>query len=77
MIWHALGHAVEWVKRVARVGRGHDPFMMHLVQTSVDCRVVQAPMDPVDAKVGEEDKQWKLRNVVPLSWPAFARVVDS
>ena len=44
--------------------RRHDPLVMRFMQLLVDQRVVQAPVDPIDAEVGEEDEQGKLEEVI-------------
>ena len=47
-------------------GRGHDPFVMSLMQSLVDQWMVQASMNPVDTEVREEDKEGELQQVVEL-----------
>lgn len=42
----------------------HDPLVVWLVERLVDCRVVQTPVDPVDAEIGKGDEYWELQVVV-------------
>lgn len=56
MIRKALGPTVNGVKGVGGKGARHDPLVMGLVQLLVHKRMVEAPMDPVDAEIGESDK---------------------
>ncbi len=64
MIGHALREAVEGVESMARIGGGHDPFVVRLVENLVNFRMVQAPVDPVNEEIGEEDEDWKLQVVI-------------
>lgn len=68
MIRHALREAIERMERIARIGTGHDPPVMALVQVLVYSRVVQPSMDPVDEEIGEEEEEERLGNVVPDAW---------
>ncbi len=38
------------------VGRGYDPFVVWLVENSINARVMEAPVDPVDAEICEDDE---------------------
>ena len=64
MVWNALGEAVEGMKRVRGVGRGHDPFVVGFVEGFVDAGVVEAAVYPVDAGVGKADEEGELEVVV-------------
>ena len=64
MVGYALGKPVQWMESVACKGSWHDPFMMALVESLVDQGMVQAPVDPVDTEVREENEQWELQQVV-------------
>ena len=64
MIRYALRKPIKWMKRVARVWRGHDPLMMGLVQGFVDFRMMQAPVDPVDEEIREQDEERELEIIV-------------
>src|ERR1700760_4749961 len=57
VIRHALREAVNWVEGVRRKRRGQDPFVMGLVQSLVNERVVQATVNPVDPEVGEGNEK--------------------
>lgn len=56
MIWQALCKAVQGMESVRRKRRGHDPFVMGLVQRLVNTFVVQTAMDPVNTGISEEDE---------------------
>ena len=60
VVGYTLGETIQWVKRVAGVRRGHDPFVMGFMQDLVNARVVQAAMDPVDEEIGEGDEEGEL-----------------
>ena len=60
MVGNALREAVQWVEGVRGVGCGHDPFVMRFVEALVEDWVVEAAVDPIDAKVGEADEGWEL-----------------
>jgi len=75
VIRYALRKAIQWMERMARIGRGHDPLMMRFVQSLVNQRVVQPPMDPVDEEIGEQDKEGELNEVVERERGVRGRVV--
>lgn len=64
MVRNALSPAIQRVERITSVRRGYDPFVMRLVESLVDHRVVQSTVNPVDAKVRKRDKQRILDVVV-------------
>ena len=64
MIRYALGKPIQWMKRMARIRRGHDPLMMRFVQGFVDSRMMQAPVDPIDEEVGEHDEKRELKHII-------------
>lgn len=64
VIRKALGPTVNGVKGVGGKGARHNPLVMGLVQFLVHKRIVEAPMDPVDAEIGESDKEWELQNAI-------------
>lgn len=64
VVGEGLGEAVERVEGVGGVRGGHDPLVVRLVQVSVDQRVVQPAVNPVDAEVGEENEEGILEPVV-------------
>lgn len=57
-------------------GCGHDPLVVRLVQRLIYALVVQTPMNPINAEVGETDKKWKLQPVVPRSWTLLRCIVE-
>lgn len=64
MIRYTLREPVHRVERMACIRRGHDPFVMGLVQGLIYPRMVQSSVDPVNAQVSEADEQRKLEVVV-------------
>lgn len=76
VIGHALRETVNGMESMARIRCGHDPSMMWLVQILVDSRVVQASMDPIDEKVGEENEERKLEDIVQGEWCIGQNIVQ-
>lgn len=64
VIRYALRKPIQWMKRVARVRRGHDPLMVGFMQSFVDFRMMQAPVDPIDEEIGEQDEERELKEIV-------------
>lgn len=64
VVWNALGEAVEGMKGVRGVGRGHDPFVVGLVEGFVEAGVVEAAVYPVDAKISKADEEGKLEVII-------------
>jgi hypothetical protein len=64
VVGEGLGEAVNGVEGVGGEGGRHDPFVVRFVQALVDGGMVQAAVDPVDAKVGEEDEERELEVAV-------------
>ncbi len=54
----------------------HDPLVVRLVKTFVDERVMQVSMDPVDAKIGKDEEERELKNVVPEAGALVCSVVE-
>lgn len=75
VIGHALEEAVNRVEGDRGVWGRHDPLVVGLVQGLVDERVVQTAVDEVYEAVGEEDKEWKLEDVVPHARSVLEAVV--
>lgn len=76
MVGQRLREAIEGVEGVAGEGRGHDPLVVRLVEVLVDAWVVEVTMNPVDAEVGEDEKDGELEEVVPKSWTLLGGVVE-
>lgn len=76
MIRYTLGEPVHRVEGMTRVRRGHDPFVMRLVQGLVYLRMVQSSVDPVDAQISEADEQRKLKVVVESKGGIRRRIVE-
>lgn len=64
VVGNGLREAIDWVKGVGCVRAGHDPFVVRLVKSSVDGRMMETAVDPVYASIGEEDEEGKLQQVV-------------
>jgi hypothetical protein len=64
------------VKGIAGKWSGHNPFVMSLVKVLVNARVVQPAMDPVNAKVAEQDEERELENIPPCARPFLSGVVE-
>lgn len=64
MVRDRLSEAVDWVEGMRSERGRHDPFVVWLVESLVDTRMVQTAVYPVDQKVREQDEEWKLDNVV-------------
>lgn len=75
VVGHTLGPAIQRVESMRGVRARHDPLVVRLVQRFVDARVVQAAVDPVNAKIGERDEQWELDDAVELKWLLRERIV--
>lgn len=56
--------------------RRHNPLVVRLVKTLVDERVVQVSVDPVDAKVGKDEEERELEDVVPETGALISGVVQ-
>lgn len=76
VVWNRLRKAIEWVEGVRCEWRWHNPFVVWLVESLVDQRVVQTAVDQVDEAVGEKQEERELHNVVPSSWTLFGLVVE-
>lgn len=75
VVGNTLGETVDGVEGVAGVGSGHDPLVVRLVQVLVHERVVEAAVNPVDAKIGEHDEERELEEVVPAAGALIGGVV--
>jgi hypothetical protein len=67
VVWYTLTESVDRVEGMRRKGCWHDPLVMRFVQSPVEELAVQAPMDPVDAEVGEKDEDRELEPVPMLA----------
>lgn len=75
MVWQTLSITIKGVECVGGKRCGHNPLVVWLVDVLVDAWVVEAAVDPVDARVGEEQEEGKLGVGVPLSRALLCRVV--
>lgn len=64
MVRNALREAIQRVEGVAGERGRHDPLVMRLVEVLVDARVVETAVDPVDERIGEDDEEGELQEVV-------------
>lgn len=76
VIWYALREAIQGVEGVTGVRGGHYPFVMRFVQRLVNLGVMQAPVDPVDTQIREDDEQWELKEVVESEWSIGWSIVE-
>lgn len=67
VIRNALRVAIERVESVARERGRHDPLVVRLVQATVQNRMMQRAVDPVDKEVGERQEERELERKVPPS----------
>jgi len=56
MVGEGLEVTVEWVESVCGEGRGHDPFVVWLVDVLVDTWVVFPSVNPVNAVISEDEE---------------------
>lgn len=68
VVGHGLHPAVDGVECYGCVGSGHDPFVMWLMQSLVDKRMMKSAMNEVDAEVGEDEEERELKVVVVRVW---------
>jgi hypothetical protein len=64
------------MESVTGVRRWHNPLVVRLVEMLVNQGVVQITVNPINAKVGKNQEQWKLRKVVPKTGALFGGVVE-
>ena len=64
MVGYTLSEAIHGMEGVAGVWSRHNPLVMRLMQRLVKFGMVQAPVNPVDAQIGEGNKQGELKEVV-------------
>ena len=64
VVWYTLRKTVHGVEGVASVRRGHNPFMVRLVQRLINHGMMQSSVDPVDAQIREKNEQRELKIVV-------------
>lgn len=64
VVGEGLREAVYGVEGMRCVGSWHYPFVVRFVEGLVELWVVQAPVDPVDEEVGEDNKEGELQIVV-------------
>lgn len=76
VVRQTLGITVQWVESVRCKGGRHDPLVVRLVDVLVNARVVQATVDPVDERVGEEQEERNLSPVIPPSRTLFGCIVQ-
>lgn len=76
MVWHALREPIKRMESMAGERRRHHPFVVRLVHLLVYLGMMQAAVYPVDERVGEQEEEWELQNVVPATGPRGGGVVD-
>jgi len=53
VVWSRLQESVHWVKRVTSERSGDDPFVVKLVNRSIQDRVVKITVNPINERVSE------------------------
>lgn len=76
VVWYTLREAIHGVEGVAGVRRRHNPPVMRFVQRLVYLGMMQAPVDPVDAQIGEGNEQGELKEVVKSKWSISGSIVE-
>lgn len=76
VIGYTLRETVYWVKGVACIWSGRDPFVMRFMQDLVQFWVVQTPVDQIDKEIGKPNKERELEKVVPGEWCIGWSVVE-
>ena len=76
MIGNTLTPAIQRVERIAGVRSRNDPFVVRLVQSLIDQRMVQSTMDPVDTEIRERDEQGILEIIVERERSLAGEVVE-
>ena len=69
MVRHTLRPSVQRVESVRSIRARHDPLVMRLVQGTVNARVVQTSVNPVNEEIGKADEERELQNTVV--WERF------
>lgn len=64
MVGNTLRPAIDGVEGMGRIGSGHDPFVVRLMQSLVNKRVVKTTVNPVDAEICEEQEKRELQDAV-------------
>ncbi|KFY74152.1 hypothetical protein V499_05802 [Pseudogymnoascus sp. VKM F-103] len=65
MVRNRLREPIEWVERMRREWRGHNPLMMGFMQRLIDGRVMQSAMNEINKKIRKEEKRRELEEIVP------------
>ena len=76
MVGNTLTPAIQWVERIAGVRSRNDPFVVRLVQSLIDERMVQSTMDPVDTEIRERDEQRILEVIVERERGLAGEIVE-
>ncbi len=76
VVWYTLRETIHGVEGVAGVRCRHDPLVMRFVQGPVNFGMMQPPVDPVYAQIGEGNEQWKLKKIVKSKWSIGRSIVE-
>ena len=76
MVWNALCKAVQGVESMTGERGRHDPLVVRLVESLIDCRVMQATVYPVDEEIGKANEEGKLYEVVKRERRLVESVVE-
>jgi len=67
VVGNALRVAIKRVESVAGERSRHDPFVVRLVEMTIDERMVKTAVNPIDAAIREHEEQRELDDDVPPS----------
>lgn len=76
VIGYTLQVPVQRMERMACERCGHDPLVMGLVELLVECGVMQASVDPIDAEIRKSEEERELQVVVQVKGLVGWRVVE-
>lgn len=64
VVRNTLSPTIHGMEGVRCIRRRHDPFVVRLVQSFVDQRMVKTSMNPIDTEVGKEEEKRELQNTI-------------
>ena len=64
VVRNRLREAVHWVEGMRSEWCRHDPFVVWLVESLVDARMVQTAVYPIDQEIREKDEERELDDVI-------------
>lgn len=76
MVGNTLTPAIQRVECIAGVRSRNDPFVVRLVQSLIDQRMVQSTMNPVDTEIRERDEEGILEVIVERERGLAGEIVE-